>query len=191
MTKAEARQRARAAIAEMSAEDKDWASGAICDALSGLSEFCRAHSAFIFLGTETEPDTEEIVGLALMLERTVSVPRVHGRDMDAIVISPYTNFKRNKWNILEPVGGHRTDDIDVAVIPLVAFDGLKRVGHGGGYYDRFLSDHDCLKIGIAFACQCAESIKPESSDIPLDILVPEKRIITREGERKNSYGEDK
>jgi len=48
------------------------------------------------LGTETEPDTEEIVGLALMLERTVSVPRVHGRDMDAIVISPYTNFKRNK-----------------------------------------------------------------------------------------------
>ena len=191
MTKAEARQRARAAIAEMSAEDKDWASGAICDALSGLSEFCRAHSAFIFLGTETEPDTEEIVGLALMLERTVSVPRVHGRDMDAIVISPYTNFKRNKWNILEPVGGHRTDDIDVAVIPLVAFDGLKRVGHGGGYYDRFLSAHDCLKIGIAFDCQCAEGIETESFDIPLAILVTEKRIITREGERKNSYGEDK
>ena len=173
----------------MSAEDKEWASGAICDAISGIEEFCRAHSVFVFLGTETEPDTEEIVGLALMLERTVSVPRVKDRDMDAIVISPYTNFKRNKWNILEPVGGHAIEDIDVAVIPLVAFDGLKRVGHGGGYYDRFLSAHDCIKIGIAFDCQSVEGLEVESFDIPLDILVTEKRIITRDGERKNEFGE--
>ena len=189
MTKAEARQFAKKAIAMMSAEDKEWASGAICDALSGIEEFCRAHSVFVFLGTETEPDTEEIVGLALMLERTVSVPRVKGKDMDAIVISPYTNFKKNKWNILEPVGGHKTDNIDVAVIPLVAFDGLKRVGHGGGYYDRFLSTHDCIKIGIAFECQSVEGLEVESFDIPLDMLVTEKRIITYDGERKNEFGE--
>ena len=189
MTKAEARQATRKAIAEMSAEDKEWASGAICDALSGIEEFNRAHSVFVFLGTDTEPDTEEIVGLALMLERTVSVPRVKGRDMDAIVISPYTNFKKNKWNILEPVGGRRTYDIDVAVIPLVAFDGLKRVGHGGGYYDRFLSTHECLKIGIAFDCQSVEGLEVEDFDIPLDMLVTEKRIITHSGERKNEFGE--
>ena len=189
MTKAEARQATKKAIASMSAEDREWASGAICDALSGIEEFCRAHSVFVFLGTDTEPDTEEIVGLALMLERTVSVPRVKGRDMEAIVISPYTNFKRNKWNILEPVGGHATDDIDVAVIPLVAFDGLKRVGHGGGYYDRFLSTHDCIKIGIAFECQSVECLEVEDFDIPLDMLVTEKRIITPYGERKNEFGE--
>ena len=172
----------------MSAEEKEWASGAICDAMSGLDEFTRAHSVFVYLGTPTEPDTEEIVGLALMMERTVAVPRVRGRDMDAIAISPYTNFKRNKWNILEPVGGRRIDKIDVAVIPLVAFDGLKRVGHGGGYYDRFLSTHDCLKIGVAFDCQCVEGLQVESFDVPLDVLVTEKRIITTDGVRENVYG---
>lgn len=154
-----------------------------------MDEFRFAHKIFVFLGTDTEPDTEEIVGLALMMERTVSVPRVHGKDMDAIIITPYTNFKRNKWNILEPVGGHKTDDIDVAVIPLMAFDGLKRVGHGGGYYDRFLACHDCIKIGIAFDCQCVEGLETEEFDIPLDILITEKRIITPDGERKNEFGE--
>lgn len=188
MKKAEARLAAKKAVSKMSSEDKEWASGAICDALSGLEEFKSAHSVFIYLGTDTEPNTEEIVGLALMLERTVAVPRVKGRDMDAIVISPYTNFKNNKWNILEPVGGHATDDIDVAVIPLVAFDGLNRVGHGGGYYDRFLTKHSCLKIGIAFDCQCVSDLQAESFDVPLDILITEKRIINRSGEIRNFYG---
>lgn len=173
----------------MSSEDKEWASGAICDALSGIDEFNRAHSLFVFLGTESEPDTEEIVGLALMLERTVCVPRVKGRDMDAIAISPYTNFKKNRWNILEPVGGRITQDIDVAVIPLVAFDGLKRVGHGGGYYDRFLSSHDCYKIGIAFDCQSVSGLAVEDFDVPLDMLVTENRIVTCDGERKNIFGD--
>lgn len=172
----------------MSDEDKEWASGAICDALSGLREFCDAHSVFVFLGTDTEPFTEEIVGLALMMERTVSVPRVHGKDMSAIAITPFTDFKRNKWKILEPVGGYSVDNIDVAVIPLVAFDGLNRVGHGGGYYDRFLAFHDCLKIGIAFDCQRVENLQAEDFDIPLDILVTEKRIITSDGETDNIYG---
>ena len=191
MTKAEARLAAKAAVLKMSSDEKELASGAICDALSGLQEFKSAHSVFVYLGTETEPATDEIVGLALMLERTVAVPRVRGKEMDAVVISPFTNFKTNKWKILEPVGGHTIDDIDVAVIPLVAFDGLKRVGHGGGYYDRFLSTHNCLKIGIAFDCQCVSDLQVEDFDIPLDVLVTEKRIINGEGEQANIYGEIK
>lgn len=189
MTKTEARLSAKRAIARMSPDDREWASGAICDALSGMKEFCGAHSVFVFLGTETEPDTEEIVGLALMLERVVAVPRVHGREMQAVAITPYTDFKRNKWNILEPVGGRRIDEIDVAVIPLVAFDGLLRVGHGGGYYDRFLAEHDCLKIGIAFDCQSVDGLETEDFDIPLDVLVTEKRIITKDYARENAFGE--
>ncbi len=190
MTKAEARQAAKAAVARMSEIEKELASGAICDAMSGLREFCGAHSVFVFLGTDTEPDTEEIAGLALMLERTVAVPRVHGRDMSAIAITPFTNFKKNKWGILEPVGGRKIDEIDVAVIPLVAFDGLKRVGHGGGYYDRFLSVHDCFKIGVAFDCQSVIGLTADDFDIPMDILVTEKRIITSLGEINNVYGEN-
>lgn len=189
MTKQEARKYARQKLAKMSEEEKDWASGAIADAVSSLDEFCHSHKVFIYLGTNGEPDTNEIVGLALMLEKDVCVPRVHGEDMKAIMISPYTNFKTNKWGILEPVGGHSVDDVDVAIIPLMAFDGLNRAGHGKGYYDRYLSTHDCLKIGLAFDCQRVDNLETEAHDIGLDMLVTEKVIIDMNGERENVYGE--
>lgn len=188
MLKTEARKIAKQNISSMSDEQKELASGAIADAISGVDEFTHAHKVFVYLGTQTEPDTEEIVGLALMLEKVVCVPRVKGDDMQAVVISPFTNFKTNKWGILEPVGGHATDDVDVAVIPLVAFDGLKRLGHGKGYYDRFLKEHPCFVIGLAFDCQGVEDLECEQHDIPLDMLITEKRIVDVYGEKNNVYG---
>ena len=64
-------------------------------------------------------------------------------------------------------------------MPLVAFDGLKRVGHGKGYYDKFLADHPCKKMGLAFDCQSVEGLECESFDVPLDVLITEKRIMSR------------
>lgn len=173
----------------MTDAERDWASGAIIDAVSSLDAFKKAKSLFIYLGTKTEPDTHEIVGLALAMERTVAVPRVRGDQMDAISITPFTDFKTNKWGILEPVKGHLTEETEVAIIPLVAFDGLKRLGHGGGYYDKYLATHKCLKIGLAFDCQCVEGLETEKYDISLDVLVTEKRIIVRPNKvKENIYG---
>lgn len=190
LTKGQARRIALDRVKRMSAEQKEWASGAICDALSGIDEFRLCHKPFVFLGTPTEPDTQEIVGLLMMMERDVCVPRVEGEDMLAIRVTPYSNFRLNKWGILEPVGRGVCPDPDLAVIPLVAFDGLNRVGHGGGYYDRYLAGRDIFKIGIAFDCQRVEGIERESFDIGLDMLVTEKRIICADGEMTNSFGED-
>ena len=189
MTKEQARKIANENTHKMSQPEREWASGAIADFLSGLGEFSSAHNVFVFMGTEFEPNTEEIAGLALMLERTVAVPRIEKDGMHAIVISPYTNFKRGYMNILEPVSGHDIVDVDVAIVPIVAFDGLKRVGHGKGYYDKFLASRNCLKIGVAFDCQEIRGIEFAGYDVPLDMIVTEKRIITAENTSKNPFGE--
>ncbi len=186
MKKAEGRKIAKANLSKMTDAEREWASGAIIDAVSSLDAFKNAKSLFIYLGTNTEPDTHEIVGLALAMERTVAVPRVRGDKMDAVFITPFTDFKINKWGILEPVKGHVVDEVEVAIIPLVAFDGLKRLGHGGGYYDKYLAEHKCLKIGLAFDCQCVEGLETEKFDIPLDVLVTEKRIIVRPNKVKDN-----
>lgn len=175
-------------LKKLSDPEKEWASGAICDALSGIREFKEAGSVFVFMNSETEPCTEEITGLALMAEKTVAVPKIRGEEMDAKIITPYTDFFRNKWGILEPVSEQNMEEIDVAVIPLIAFDGLNRLGHGKGYYDRFLSSHDCFKIGIAFDIQEYKGIEVTPLDIPLDMLITEKRIITEDGEKENIFG---
>lgn len=190
MTKQQARRIALDRVKGMSQAEKEWASGAICDALSGLDEFRFCKKPFVFLGTDSEPNTEEIVGLLLMLERDVSVPRVEGRDMKAIRITPYSDFRKNRWGILEPVGRGVCPDPDLAIVPLVAFDGLRRVGHGGGYYDRYLEGRDIFKIGIAFDCQRVEGIESDCFDIGLDMLVTQKRIISADGEKINIFGDN-
>lgn len=187
MDKQQARKLAKARVLSLSDAQKEWASGAIADAISSIDEFTRAHKVFVYLGTQNEPDTEEIVGLALMMEKVVCVPRVSGNDMQAIAISPFTNFKTNKWGILEPVGSHEVDDADVAVVPMVGYDGLKRLGHGKGYYDRYLAEHDCFVIGLAFDCQQVEGLETGDFDIPLDMLVTEKRIVDENGQRENPF----
>lgn len=187
MDKIQARKLAKTQIANMSDAEKEWASGTIADALSSIEQFTRAHKVFVYLGTQNEPDTEEIVGLALMAEKVVCVPRVSGENMSAIAITPFSNFKTNRWGILEPVGSHAVEDIDVAIVPMVAFDGLKRLGHGKGYYDRYLATHDCYVIGLAFDCQEVKGLEASEFDVPLDMLVTQKRIFTKEQIKENPY----
>lgn len=178
MNKAEARKIAERRVKAMTEEEREWASGCIVDALSGFGRFVSAKRPFIFLGTSLEPDTEELIGLALMLERNVCVPRVTSAgEMQAVGITPYTLFGRNRWGILEPKGGQPTRDVDVAVVPMVAFDGLMRVGHGGGYYDRFLASRDIYKIGVAFDCQQVDGVEFQPHDVPLDALVTQTRVL--------------
>ena len=83
----------------MSDAEKEWASGAITDALISLDVFKNCRNPFVFMSAEGEPDTEQIIGLLLALEREVSVPRVRGEGVDAVRITPYTDFKRNRWGI--------------------------------------------------------------------------------------------
>jgi 5,10-methenyltetrahydrofolate synthetase len=65
---------------------------------------------------------------------------------------------------------------DVVLVPLVAFDADRfRLGYGGGYFDRTLANlqHRPLTIGVGFALAEAPSIRPESHDLPMDIIVTE------------------
>lgn len=59
---------------------------------------------------------------------------------------------------------------DIAIIPLVAFDGgLMRLGYGGGNYDRFLPKlrEDCFVAGVAFEEQRIDCVPTEPHDLPL------------------------
>ena len=174
----------------MSDAEREWASGAITDALISLEAFRKCRKPFVFMSAKGEPDTEALIGLLLAMEREVAVPRVRGGEMDAVRITPYTDFRRNAWGISEPAKGMIATECDLAVVPVVAFDGLKRAGHGKGYYDRFLSRFpECVKVGIAFSCRRTEGLVTEPHDIPMDIIVTEKEVITADNVAVfNSFG---
>ncbi len=102
--------------------------------------------------------------------------------IDDTTIAFYMNtneYIEGSFKIKEPLSKQLVlpKDIDVMVIPLVAFDDkLNRMGHGKGYYDRYLKQTNCLKIGVGFECQKVDALPCEDHDIPLDIIISEKHI---------------
>lgn len=64
--------------------------------------------------------------------------------------------------------------IDLAVVPLVAFDDARnRLGYGGGNYDYFLSllRSDAVVVGVAFSEQHVDAIPLEPHDLPLPTII--------------------
>jgi 5-formyltetrahydrofolate cyclo-ligase len=70
---------------------------------------------------------------------------------------------------------------DLIVVPLVGADGCgRRLGMGGGFYDRALSFRRARRhwrgpqlVGLAFDCQRAASVFAERFDVRLDALATE------------------
>ena len=66
--------------------------------------------------------------------------------------------------------------------PLVGFDrGCFRLGYGGGYFDRTLAalSPSAFAIGVGFEAQQIETIRPQSFDIPMNLIVTEAGVRRR------------
>ncbi|MBO9203646.1 MULTISPECIES: 5-formyltetrahydrofolate cyclo-ligase [Niastella] len=125
---------------------------------------------------------EEILKEQNLIMR-VGWPKVHVDllDMEAVLVEKDGLFIKNKFNILEPIGGVviTPQKLDVIFVPLVAFTKHGyRVGYGKGYYDRFLSQcrPDAIKIGFSFfdAVEYIEDI--DEFDVPLNFCITPHRI---------------
>lgn len=88
-------------------------------------------------------------------------------------------FTKGKFKISEPFNGKKIDPmtLEYIIVPLVGFDEkLNRLGHGWGYYDRFLKNTKAIKIGVAFEIQKVDQIITDENDVPLDMVITEKNI---------------
>lgn len=90
---------------------------------------------------------------------------------------PGDPLRRNRFGIAEPAGERCVPMIALSVVlmPLVAFsDEGRRIGMGGGYYDRyFAASHRPLMVGVAHECQRLEHIPHREWDVPMDAAVTE------------------
>lgn len=89
------------------------------------------------------------------------------------------SYQKSSFGIIEPSEGREVyaEDIDVMLIPLVAFDeNCHRMGHGMGFYDRYLANFTGLRIGIAYECQNFDSLPVLNHDEILDMVISESNI---------------
>ncbi len=87
----------------------------------------------------------------------------------------------NRYGIPEPLGTHTlysAGDLDAVLLPLVGWDRQgRRLGMGGGFYDRSLAGCEgVLKVGLAYAAQEIPELPGESWDVNLDFVATESAL---------------
>lgn len=164
------RQRALTRRNALSDVDRKEKSKVICEKLQSMLTGCVA--MYHAIGSEVDLsylNTENI---------KVCLPVCEGNHMDFYFVNQDTMYKESTYGILEPVNGKLLDpnEIDMFLVPLVAFDEVcNRMGHGKGYYDRYLPLSKGKRIGVAFECQ-KDQLYLHEHDVPLDYIVTEKNI---------------
>ena len=126
------------------------------------------------LSQSFEIDTAPLILHARHEGRTVVVPRtLPKRQMEFVELKENSTFEESGFGILEPKEGHvfGPDEIDLMVVPGVAFTATgRRLGFGGGYYDRYLTNYHGKTIALALPTQLADADEwvSEAHDQPVD-----------------------
>ncbi|MDX8403807.1 MAG: 5-formyltetrahydrofolate cyclo-ligase [Mariprofundaceae bacterium] len=132
------------------------------------------------------PDEVDTTALFANPPCRIYAPRMHEReDMHWFSVTENTTWIKGRFDIMEPEqGADWAEETDPAILlmPLVGFDRSgNRLGMGKGCFDRWLSKYQHrinTIIGLAFSCQEITSIPVEAHDIPLQIIITEKEIIS-------------
>jgi 5-formyltetrahydrofolate cyclo-ligase len=100
--------------------------------------------------------------------------------------APGDKLHKGRFGVDEPSQKSPYLNPSVLIVPLVAFDKKgRRLGTGGGYYDRTLAalragDMPVKAYGYAFAVQEVSALPYEPHDQLLDAVITEERIVSRE-----------
>ncbi len=149
--------------------------------LLSLEMFSAGKRYFVYKSFGAEADTSQLVAELLRRGKEVYLPRTCGKEM-VLVRYEGQAFVQGAYGIAEPVGAASNALPDVCVLPMLAGDAdCRRLGYGGGYYDRFLANQGktALKIGICYDFQIVDKIPAEGHDVPADAIVTDARIFRR------------
>ena len=136
-----------------------------------------AGSVLLYLHTALEPATDRILRQALADGKRVYVPKCVGREMLAVRFNGTEGLRPGAFGIPEPETWAETataDALDLILVPCLAAspDG-RRLGHGGGYYDRFLAGKRGKTVCLCFRRMMMENIPMGEQDIWMDEVVTE------------------
>lgn len=172
---------ARRALTSGQREEK---SRRICDFLKGLPEIREAETIFSYRATFDEVNVDDFNQWAVSEGKRVAYPisYPHGI-MKAAVPEGDTAWTRGSYDILQPVEERSLfippEYFDVVIVPCLAFDRKGgRLGHGGGYYDRYLPrcNKEMFAVLAAFDVQEMDHIAADDTDVRLRCMVTESGI---------------
>ncbi len=185
MTRQEEKQQLRAIVRRLEAalapEYKAKSARSIAHRLLAMPEYQEAQTVFCFGGTNREIDTRPILEDALAAGKTLCVPLcTEPGHMESRQITDLNQLVPGRCGLLEPTADTPVipvDAIDFAVLPCVTCNYLgQRLGHGGGYYDRFLSQYRGGTVLLCRELLIRQEIPVEPHDYPVPWVLTERGL---------------
>ena len=168
--------------------DKAAKDAAITERILSLSEVRKADTILLFSPIRSEFDCSRLT------EAFLSSCSISGRPVTALprcgengimtfhVITSFDDLSSGAYGIKEP--GEDLPEADcsgktVCIVPGLAFTPSGgRLGYGGGYYDRFLSQHkDIYTIAPVYEALVTDELPLAEHDIKINKLVTEERTV--------------
>ena len=169
---------ARAAIPEV---ERIARSAAIEARILEMEEVQQARAIFIFISYLNEVNTHGLLKYFLNKGKDLAVPKIlPSRTMIAVPFRSWDDLKKDAMGILTPSANEPyRGEFDVAITPGLGFTTKGyRIGYGRGYYDKWFATHAVhYKIALAFEAQLVDELPLEETDLPVNAIVTEDRII--------------
>lgn len=147
--------------------------------IADLKQFQQAQTVLLYAPIHNEVDISGLLE-TYKDQKTILLPVTHRRCMKAHPYEGEEKMHRGKYRVMEPTTDPFEGNIDLILVPGVAFDyHLHRIGRGGGFYDKFLRKHPrSFKLGVGYDFQLRKTAVPHGLfDVRVDaILTPSKSI---------------
>lgn len=145
-----------------------------------LAQALGARRVGLYSPVGAEVETRDLANALLAQGILLAYPRMlpDGVGMDfAECAGPTALAPRPRTRVLEPVGpAVDPTGLDLVVVPALALrSDLRRLGRGGGHFDRYLPNlrPDAVTVGCAAAACILDWMPPEPHDVALNCAVTE------------------
>jgi len=151
-------------------------SRAVCRLILESSHWMQAEQIMLYMPLPDELDIKPLLLNGLKNNKRVTLPRFSTRNnvYEISEISSLNNLVAGKFGISEPSKTSKNMDmmqLDLVIICGLAFDRLGgRLGRGGGFFDRLLSETNAKKCGVCFDQQVHAAVPMEKHDIKMDMI---------------------
>ncbi|MCK5431209.1 MAG: 5-formyltetrahydrofolate cyclo-ligase [Gammaproteobacteria bacterium] len=180
--KAETRKMLKTARAKLPEATRLDYSNSITEQVLKLDEIRNAKTIFIYISYASEVYTHDLVKTLLEDGKTLAVPKIVDSDfMEAESLSSWEDLIPGELGILTPANSKPCNGpFDIALTPGLGFTlSGHRMGFGRGYYDKWFAQNEVKhKIALAFEAQLVDEIPIEDTDVPMEKIVTEQRVIT-------------
>ncbi len=179
--KAELRKQVRRIRKTIPRASRDERSRRIVTRLTEFDALDPARCIAVFQPMREEVDIGELRTMLHQRGTRVALPRVD-EELGIVMheVARDTALVETRFGVQEPSPDLPVaDDIDVVIVPALAFDPRGyRIGYGRGYYDRYLSENPrALRVGVAFDFQLLVDLPRAKHDVPVHFIVTDKRLI--------------